>query len=141
MVDSAIKIHVLLSTLATVTLIFAGFQAMFLMIQDAFIRKYKTPLIAFLPSIETLEKYLFRTLSIGWILLSSVILSSLVFFKLHDLLSTPAILPKTILTLTSWSIFSFLLISRYFWGSRGKIVIRGTFLGIMLLLLIYWWMR
>lgn len=137
MFDHSVLLHIILCTAVLIIMFLAGFQAAVLLIQDFYLRKYKSSLISVLPPIETLEKYFFKTLFIGWLLLSFVIISSLVFFKKQFLFSSTEIMLKTLLTFLCWLIFSILLAGRAFGGWRGKTVILGTFLGFLILVLIY----
>jgi len=123
-----IEFHIILSTLSLVVMIMAGIQASLLMLQDYCLRHHD---IRFLPSLEKLEKYLFRTIILGWSLLLVVFVSGLFFFGF-----TTAPL-KTILTFMALGIFSLLLWGHYRFGWRGRVAVRWTFSGLILLLLIY----
>lgn len=127
-------IHVLLSVLAFSFMCIAAIQAIFVAIQEYSLRKKQTGLIQTLLPLETMESFLFQTIAIGFILLTIVLLTAIIFF--HHIFA-PDILQKTLLTITSWIIFGALLFGRYIAGWRGKIAIRGTLLGFILLLLAY----
>jgi ABC-type uncharacterized transport system permease subunit len=123
-----IEWHVFLSTLSLVVMIIAGIQASLLMMQDYFLRHHA---IRFLPSLEKLEKYLFRTVALGWLLLLIVFISSLITFGFFR---APF---KITLTFIALGIFSLLLWGHYRFGWRGQLAVRWTFLGLILLLIIY----
>jgi ABC-type uncharacterized transport system permease subunit len=129
-----IKWHIFLSTISLIVMIAAGIQAVLLMLQDYLLRHDQQNRLHFLPPIETLEKYLFRTLWFGFILLLMVFISSLIFF---GNVFIPALREKSILTLAALSVFALLLWGRHVRGWRGRIAIRWTFLGVILLLMIY----
>ncbi len=132
-----IKWHIFLSTVALIVMFAAGIQAVLLRTQDYLLRHHQQSMLRFLPLLppmETLEKYLFQTIWLGFILLSIVFISSLIFFgNIFD----SALREKSILTLAALSIFALLLWGRYVRGWRGRIAIHWTFLGVILLLIIY----
>jgi ABC-type uncharacterized transport system permease subunit len=132
-----IKWHIFLSTIALIVMFAAGLQAVLLRAQDYLLRSSQQNslhFLPFLPPIETLEKYLFKTILLGFILLSIVFISSLIFFgNIFD----AALREKSILTLAALGIFGLLLWGRYMRGWRGRIAIHWTFLGVILLLIIY----
>lgn len=127
-------IHVLLSVFAFSFICIATIQAIFVAIQEYSLRKKQTGLIQTLLPLETMESFLFQTIAIGFILLTLVLLTAIVFF--HNIFAL-YILQKTLLTIFSWLVFGILLFGRYIAGWRGKIAIRGTLLGFILLLLAY----
>jgi ABC-type uncharacterized transport system permease subunit len=130
-----IKIHIILSTLALIVMVIAGGQALLLAMQDYLLRHYQSPcFLKHLPALEIMELSLFRTISLGFILLSLVFISSLIFF--HNAF-TPALIQKTLLTLLAWAVFAGLLLGRFYLGWRGHVAIRWTLAGVVLLLLIY----
>jgi ABC-type uncharacterized transport system permease subunit len=137
-----IKYHIILSTIALLVMLLAGIQAVLLIIQDYILRhshSRQNKLIKFINyifivPIETLEKYLFNTLWLEFILLILVFISSLIFF---GNIFMSAMREKSILTLAALSIIALLLWGRHQRGWRGGIAIRWTFLGMILLLIIY----
>jgi len=131
-------IHILLSVLAFSFMCIAAVQAIFLAIQEYSLRKKQTGLIQALLPLETMESFLFQTISIGFILLTAVLITAFIFF--HHIFSY-YLLQKTLLTLVSWIIFGILLFGRYIAGWRGKIAIRGTLLGFLVLVLAYFGSR
>jgi ABC-type uncharacterized transport system permease subunit len=83
-----------------------------------------------------MEKLLFQTIIIGFLLLSALLISSIYFF--HPLLIGNVLLwQKTALVIMAWIIFAVLLMGRFFWGWRGRKAIYGTLLGVLLLIVIY----
>ena len=127
-------VHVLLSVLAFSFMCIAAIQAIFVAIQEYSLRRKQTGLIQTLLPLETMESFLFQTIAIGFILLTIVLITAIAFF--HHIFA-PYILQKTLLTVFSWLVFGILLFGRYIAGWRGKIAIRGTLLGFVLLLLAY----
>jgi ABC-type uncharacterized transport system permease subunit len=126
--------HILISILAFSFLCIAALQAVFLAIQEYSFRHKQTGLMQVLPPLVTMETFLFQTIWIGFILLTIVLITSILFF---DTVFTGYLFQKTLLTFISWVIFAILLFGRHIAGWRGKIAIRGTLLGFGVLILAY----
>ena len=133
--------HILLSVLTFAMLCVAGLQALALLVQDRMLKnKYEGIWTKYLPPLQSLEKTLFQTILLGFILLTIEIVSSIYLF--YPLLWTnPAILQKTILSLIIWLIFFVLLLGHYAWGWRGRRAIYLTLGGVWLLVLVYFGSR
>jgi ABC-type uncharacterized transport system permease subunit len=129
-----IKWHIILSTIALSVILIAGLQAVLLTLQDYLLRHSRQNSLHFLPPMETLENYLFKTIWIEFILLITVFISSLFFF---GNIFMPSLREKSILTLAALGIIAMLLWGRLQWGWRGRKAIHWTFLGMILLLIIY----
>lgn len=91
-----------------------------------------------LPPLTELESVLFRTLTVGFLLLSAAILVGAVFvgnlFQQH-------LVHKTVLSLVSWLIFATLLFGRWRWGWRGPRAVRWTLVAMAVLLLAFFGSR
>lgn len=131
-------LHIFLSILAFSFMCIAALQACFLALQEQSLRKKKTQFSALLPPLQTMESFLFQTIWIGFFLLTIVIITALIFF--HNIF-TVALLPKTLLSIFAWFIYAVLLLGRYIAGWRGKIAIRCSLAGFVLLLLAYFCTR
>lgn len=133
--DSKELLHILLSVLSVGTFLLASFQAMFLGLVEKQLRK-KPPsrLLQYLPPLERMETVLFRLIRFGFLLLTLLIATAVLFFEhlLH-----PPLLGKTSLTLVAWLTFGGLLLGRYRLGWRGKLAVRWTLFGMGFLLLAY----
>lgn len=128
-------IHILLSTLAFVVLCIAALQAALLVIQERLLRhKQAMAITQSLPALESMEKWLFQLILLGFVLLTLTLITSI--FSFPHLLATP-LLQKTVLSCLAWIIFLALLIRRYYFGWRGTSAIRWTFMGVFLVMLIY----
>jgi len=130
--------HILLSIITFCVLCLAGLLAILLAIQDAVLRKKQGNwMIEKMPPIMILERLLFQVVSLGFILLSVVMVTSVYFY--HDLFfKNLALLQKSILVAAAWVIFAILLLGRYRWGWRGRRAIYGTLGGVLLLFLAYY---
>lgn len=88
------------------------------------------------PPLLTLEAMLFRTIGVGFVLLTLAVFSG-VFFS-EELFGTPLQLShKTVFAILSWLVFGGLLAGRHFRGWRGRTALVWTITGFTLLLLAY----
>jgi ABC-type uncharacterized transport system permease subunit len=92
--------------------------------------------LASLPPILTMETLLFRMIVIAFSLLTVALGSGLLF---SETIFGKAIVfdHKTLFAFASWGIFAALLIGRRAYGWRGRIALRWTLAGFLLLLLAY----
>lgn len=129
--------HILLSILTFCVLCVAALLALLLALQDSLLRKkHGSVFMGKLPPLETLERLLFQVNSLGFILLSALITTSL-YFYCDILWHSMALLQKTFLAAAAWIIFAVLLWGRFVWGWRGRKAIYGTLIGVVLLFLAY----
>lgn len=132
---SGLGIHILISLLAYSVLMLASFQAILLASQNNHLHnRQNTGFIRTLPSLEDMEHFLFRLITIGVILLSISLISG--FYYLDNLFGTN-VAHKTILSIISWFIFTALLLGRLKYGWRGKIAVRWTLAGFLVLALAF----
>ena len=88
------------------------------------------------PPLMPMEKLLFQTITLGFILLTLTLVSGIAFSE--QLFHKPFVFNhKTVFTIISWLIFAALLAGRYFQGWRGRVAIRWTLSGFGTLLLAY----
>lgn len=127
------EVHVLLSIMAYCLLTLATIQAALLSVLEKRLHLHRTKrLLGLLPPLQTMEQLLFEMMTIGVILLTLAILSGFVY--LHDVFAQH-LLHKTVFSLLAWSIFTTLVIGHHLFGWRGRIAVRGTLTGFVLLLL------
>ncbi|MGE0801138.1 MAG: inner membrane protein YpjD, partial [Lautropia sp.] len=89
-----------------------------------------------LPPLMVLERILFRVISVGFVLLLATTLTGIVFAE--ETFGRPLPLNhKTVFSLIATVFFGLLLAGRWLWGWRGRIAIRLTLGGFVLLLLSY----
>jgi len=130
-----LQAHILFSLLAYSLLSIAVAQALLLYIQDKYLHnKHPSGFLHSLPSLETMEIMLFRIIALGVIALSVSLLSG--FIYLDDMFAQHLV-HKTILSIFAWSIFVMLLWGHYKFGWRGKIAIKWSISGFILLMLAY----
>jgi len=89
-----------------------------------------------LPSILSMEALLFRMIGTAFLLLTLAIASGAVFSE-QILGHAFTFDHKTVFALTSWAIFAALLIGRHIYGWRGRVALRWTLAGFLLLILAY----
>ena len=85
-----------------------------------------------LPPLTELESLLFRTIAVGFALLTATLLTGVLFV---ENLFAQHLVHKTVLSVLSWLAFGALLLGRWRWGWRGAIAVRWT-LGAMVLLML-----
>jgi len=132
---SGLGIHILISLLAYSILMLASFQSLLLHTQNKHLHnRQNNGFIRTLPSLEDMEHFLFRLITIGVILLTISLVSG--FYYLENLFGS-SVAHKTILSIISWIIFTSLLIGRWKYGWRGKIAVRWTLAGFIVLALAF----
>ncbi|HRD90769.1 MAG TPA: cytochrome c biogenesis protein CcsA, partial [Accumulibacter sp.] len=89
-----------------------------------------------LPPILTMEALLFRMITVAFCLLTVALVSGVWFSE--EIFGKAAVLDhKTLFAFASWGIFAALLVGRRAYGWRGRIALRWTLAGFMVLLLAY----
>ncbi len=132
---AGLQTHILFSLLAYSLLSIAVAQAILLYIQDKYLHnKHPSGFLHSLPSLESMETLLFRLIGLGVFALSISLLSG--FIYLEDMFAQHLV-HKTILSLFAWGVFVALLWGHYKFGWRGKIAIRWSMSGFILLMLAY----
>lgn len=150
--DTQQLFHLILATLTFTTLTLSGIWAMILAVQDRKLRQQHRCFPSLFPSIESMEKFLFRLLTTGFLLLTTLIISSLLLYipvEFQDAnlgilkfngyahkMDQPLI-NKVMLSFCVWFVLAILLGGRFYSGWRGLTVLRWTFLGTSLLITLY----
>jgi ABC-type uncharacterized transport system permease subunit len=128
-------VHILLAFLVMSVFCIAATQAVFLWLQDRLLHQRQTQgIVRALPPLETMENLLFQMIALGFILLSLVLLTSVIFFPM---LFSTLILPHTIPAFLAWLLFAVLLWGRKIFGWRGYKAVGLTISGVSLVLLSY----
>ncbi len=133
--DWQLQLHAWMALLAYATLAIAALLALLLWIQERALRQrqFHTWLRPLPPLVE-LEALLFRTITVGFVLLTATLLTGVVFVE--NLLAQHLI-HKTVLSVLSWLAFGALLLGRWRYGWRGAIAVRWTLTAMALLVLAY----
>ena len=128
-------VHVITSLLAWSLFAIASVQAVLLWIQDKNLHNRKPGgFIRALPPLQTMESLLFEFIVAGMILLTISLASG--FLYLHDMFAQHLV-HKTILSTIAWVLFAILIWGRYRYGWRGRIALRWTLIGFVVLGLAY----
>lgn len=129
--------HLVAAILAYAFFTLAGLQAWLIQITESRLHAGRVDgWMQHLPPVITQESILFRLIWTGFVLLTLNLLSGALFAE--QIFGRP--LPfnhKTVLGITSWLIFGWLLLGRHVGGWRGRIAARMTIAGCIVLLLAY----
>ncbi len=129
------RIHVLSSVSAFAFLGIATFYAVFISMLDRYLRRNKmTAISQALPPLEILDSLLMRLVAVGFILLTVVLITGLLFV---DNLLAQHLVHKTILSFIAWAIYGVLLFGRWRFGWRGRTAVRLTLAATAVLLVSY----
>ena len=127
--------HAMLALLAYATLAIASLLALMLWFQERALRNRKIDgWLRALPPLVHLETLLFRTVGAGFILLTFVLVTGMLFV---DNMMAQHLWHKTVLSVLSWLVFGALLFGRWRYGWRGPRAVRLTLAAMFLLLLAY----
>ncbi|KAB8313979.1 inner membrane protein YpjD [Tolypothrix campylonemoides VB511288] len=134
-----LQLHASVALLAYSTLALAAVLAVMLWLQERALRRreFHRWLRALPPLIE-LETLLFRTIGVGFALLSATLLTGVLFVE--DLFAQHLV-HKTVLSVLSWLAFGGLLLGRWRRGWRGVVAVRWTLVAMALLLLAFFGSR
>lgn len=120
--DWTLGVHIAFSVLSAGLLTLASITAVAIAILDQVLRNPSSmSLLQRMPPLQTMERFLFQLIGIGFALLSLTILSGLLF--VHDLFGQH-LAQKTLLTILAWAMFGVLLWGRLRHGWRGRVAIR-----------------
>ena len=130
-----LQLHILFSLFAFSVLTISAIQSILLFNQERHLRKAEIDGITrALPPLHDSEKFLFQTITVGFILLSVALITGFLFlenmFQQH-------IAHKTILSILAWILFAVLLWGRWKFGWRGQMAVRWTLGGFAFLILAY----
>ena len=133
--DWRLLLHAWLALLAYATLALAAVLAVFLWAQERALQRRQFHLwLRALPPLTALETLLFRTIAVGFVLLTATLLTGVLFV---DNLLAQHLLHKTVLSLLSWLVFGGLLLGRWRRGWRGSTAVRWTLVAMALLVLAF----
>jgi len=133
--DWRLQLHAWLALLAYATLALAALLAMFLWAQERALRRHRLHAwLRALPPLTELETLLFRTIGLGFVLLSATLLTGVVFVE--NLLAQHLV-HKTVLSGLSWLVFGALLLGRWRLGWRGSRAVGWTLTAMALLVLAF----
>jgi len=133
--DWRLQLHAWCALLAYATLAVAALLAIMLWAQERALRRREFHVwLRALPPLVELETLLFRTIVVGFILLTATLLTGLLFV---ENLFAQHLIHKTVLSVLSWLTFGGLLLGRWRYGWRGAIAVRWTLVAMALLVLAF----
>ncbi|QNP40309.1 cytochrome C assembly family protein [Lysobacter solisilvae (ex Woo and Kim 2022)] len=133
--DWRLQLHAWCALLAYATLAIAALLAMTQWLQERALRRREFHgWLRALPPLVELESLLFRTITVGFILLTATLLTGLLFVE--NLLAQHLV-HKTVLSVLSWLLFGGLLLGRRLRGWRGATAVRWTLTAMALLILAF----
>lgn len=135
LLDWRLQLHAWLALLAYATLAIAALLAGMLWLQERALRRHRIQgWLRALPPLVELETLLFRSITVGFILLTATLLTGVLFVE--DLLAQH-LMHKTVLSVLSWLVFGGLLLGRWQQGWRGAKAVRWTLVAMALLVLAF----
>lgn len=133
--DWHLLLHAWCALLAYATLGIAALLAVLLWAQERALRRREFHgWLRALPPLTELELLLFRTIAVGFALLTATLLTGVLFV---ESLFAQHLVHKTVLSVLSWVVFGGLLLGRWRRGWRGTIAVRWTLVAMALLLLAF----
>lgn len=133
--DWRLQLHAWFALLAYATLAIAALLAIMLWLQERALRRREFhDWLRALPPLTELETLLFRTIAVGFVLLTATLLTGTVF--VHDMFAQH-LMHKTVLSVLSWLAFGALLFGRWRHGWRGAVAVRWTLAAMALLVLAF----
>lgn len=129
--------HMMIALLAYSLFTFAALHALLMALAERSLHD-KTSFIRQMdfPPIITMERLLFQVIGFGFLLLTFTLISGMLFSEeiFHQALKFNH---KNIFTIVSWLVFGSLLLGRRIQGWRGRVAIRWTLTGFVMLVLAY----
>lgn len=133
----AFKVHIAVAMLAYSLFTIAMMHAVLISLVEKRLHHANLPrVLRSLPPLLTMESLLFRMIGIGFVLLTLTLVSG-AFFSEEIFGKVTKINHKVLFGFVSWCVFAVLLCGHRFYGWRGKIAVRWTVSGFVLLLLAY----
>jgi ABC-type uncharacterized transport system permease subunit len=134
---AAFKIHLVISMLAYSLFTIASLHVLLMALLEQRLHGGELPVaLQKLPPLLTMETLLFRIITAGFVLLTLTLATGLVYSE--ELFGKALRFNhKTVFGILSWLIFAALLGGRQLYGWRGRIAVRWTLTGFLMLVLAY----
>lgn len=131
------KVHLLIAMLAYSLFTIASLHVLLMALLERRLHDGALPrALAQLPPLLTMETLLFRIIWAGFILLTATLATGVVFSE--ELFGKAAKFNhKTVFGVLSWIVFAALLGGRHIYGWRGRVAVRWTLAGFLMLVLAY----
>jgi ABC-type uncharacterized transport system permease subunit len=133
----AFRLHLLISLLAYSLFTIASLQALTMAVLERRLHGGRLPrFLQSLPPLLTMERILFRIIALGFILLTLTLGSGMLFSE--ELFGKPLQFNhKVVFGIIAWCLFAALLVGRQIYGWRGRVALRWTLAGFLVLILAY----
>jgi ABC-type uncharacterized transport system permease subunit len=130
-------IHVAVALIAYALFLVAALQALVLMgLENRLRHRLPDPGSDALPPLLTLERFLFRLVGTGFVLLTFTLVSGFLFSE--QVFGRPMVFThKSVLSLLGWLTFGGLLWGRWRYGWRGRVALRWILAGTLFIFLAY----
>jgi ABC-type uncharacterized transport system permease subunit len=134
---AAFKVHLLISMVAYSLFTIASLHVLLMALLERRLHGGELPFaLRKLPPLLTMETLLFRIIAAGFVLLTLTLASGIVFSE--ELFGKAMRFNhKAVFGILSWLIFAALLGGRQFYGWRGRVAVRWTLTGFVMLVLAY----
>jgi ABC-type uncharacterized transport system permease subunit len=134
---AAFKMHLLISMLAYSLFTIASLHVLLMALLERRLHDGALPVaLQKLPPLLTMETLLFRIITAGFVLLTLTLATGILFSE--ELLGKAMRFNhKTVFGILSWLIFAALLGGRWLYGWRGRVAVRWTLTGFVMLVLAY----
>jgi ABC-type uncharacterized transport system permease subunit len=134
---AAFKVHLLISMLAYSLFTIASLHVLLMALLERRLRGGELPVaLQKLPPLLTMETLLFRIITAGFVLLTLTLATGIVFSE--ELFGKAMRFNhKAVFGILSWLIFAALLGGRWLYGWRGRVAVRWTLTGFLMLVLAY----
>jgi ABC-type uncharacterized transport system permease subunit len=129
--------HVAVALVSYAMFLVAALQALVLMgLERRLHRRMPDPEAAALPPLLTLERFLFRLVATGFLLLTLTLASGMLFTE--QLFGKPLMFThKSVFSVLGWLTFGALLFGRWRYGWRGRVALRWIIAGTVFVFLAY----
>lgn len=133
----AFKLHLLMSMAAYSLFTIASLHVLLMAMLERRLHLGALPAgLRRLPPLLTMETLLFRIIWAGFVMLTLTLVSGVIFSE--EMFGKAAHFNhKNLFGFVSWIVFAALLLGRYFRGWRGRVAVRWTLAGFLLLVLAY----
>ncbi len=133
--NKGLEIHIFISLLAYSMLTLATLQALLLSYQSNHLHNHHPGgVLRILPPLQEMEHLLFQLLTAGFLLLSVALITGFIFL---DNIFAQHLVHKTVLSIIAWFAYGILIWGHLQFGWRGKLAVRYTLIGFVLLMMAY----
>jgi len=130
-------LHIAVALVSYALFLVAALQALLLMgLEKRLRRRLPDPGAAGLPPLLTLERFLFRLVAVGFVLLTLTLASGMFFSE--QIFGKPMLFThRNVFSLLGWVTFGALLLGRWRYGWRGRVALRWIVAGTLFVFLAY----